>query len=126
MRRVSVTLPDEVFALLEELARGVNRSRVVADAIVEYAARRIKPGARYSGAVLVFYDHSRGETVKGLVEAQHHFLGEVRASTHVHLTREKCVDVLAVTGRGEDILRLVESLRRISGVITVQYTLVEY
>lgn len=125
MRRVSVTLPDEVFAVLEELSRGSNRSRVVADAVVGLASRRLRRGSRYAGAIVVYYDHSRGETTKALIEAQHRFLGEVRASTHIHLTRENCVDVLTVVGEGGQVERLVEDLRRVSGVITVQYALVE-
>ncbi len=124
MRRVSVTLPEDVFSVLEELSRGGNRSRVVADAVMAYASQRLEPGARYAGAVVVYYDHSRGETLKAVVEAQHRFLGEVRASAHVHLSRNMCIEVLAVEGTGDEIRGLLDSLRKASGVAAVLHAVV--
>ena len=127
MRRISVTLPDETFMALEELEKktGIrNRSRIIADAIMFYSSSMIEDEAKYVGSVVIYYNHARGETVRALVEAQHHFLGEIRATTHIHLSRENCVDVLTIIGSGKSIRDLVRDVRKISGVITVQYSLV--
>lgn len=128
MRRISITLPDEAFRTLEELCRrtGVsNRSRVVADAIMHFSLTQLDDEKDYAGAVIIYYNHSRGETTKALIDSQHNFLGEIRATTHIHLTRENCIDVLTIIGKGGAIKKLIGDMRKISGVITVQYSLVE-
>jgi CopG family nickel-responsive transcriptional regulator len=58
------------------------------------------------------------------VDAQHGFEDVVRSSVHMHVSEEKCVEVLAVEGRGERILGLIAALRRVSGVVSVQHSLV--
>ncbi|QOJ79083.1 CopG family ribbon-helix-helix protein [Infirmifilum lucidum] len=128
MRRISVTLPDEVFKALEELEvkTGVsNRSRLVGDAVMLLHSQALEDDAVYAGSLVVVYDHSRGETVYGVVDAQHDYTGLIRGSIHVHLTEEKCVEVIAVHGRGAEIRGLASKLRRVSGVITVQQSLVK-
>uniref|UniRef100_A0A7C4H746 CopG family ribbon-helix-helix protein n=1 Tax=Thermofilum pendens TaxID=2269 RepID=A0A7C4H746_THEPE len=127
MRRVSVALPDEVYKLLEDLARktGVyNRSRIIGDSIVHYSSHLLSGDEYYAGAVTVAYDHTRGETVHALVDAQHEHLDIVRSSTHLHVSDDKCVEVLTVEGKGERIQSLISSLRRVSGVFSVQHSLV--
>jgi len=127
MRRVSVTLPDEVYKALEELeakTRIANRSRLVGDAVMLLYNQTLEDDAVYAGGLVVVYDHSRGETVYGVVDAQHDYTGLVRGSIHVHLTEEKCVEVIAVQGKGAEIKELASRLRKVSGVITVQHSLV--
>jgi CopG family nickel-responsive transcriptional regulator len=127
LRRVSIVLPDEVYQLLEEAARrtGVsNRSRLISDAVVGHYSSFIDEEGFYAGALVLFYDHSRGETVYAVVDAQHGFEDVVRSSVHMHVSEEKCVEVLAVEGRGERILGLIAALRRVSGVVSVQHSLV--
>ncbi|MEM4852821.1 MAG: hypothetical protein QXQ60_04580, partial [Thermofilum sp.] len=67
---------------------------------------------------------TRGETVHALVDAQHEHLDIVRSSTHLHVSDDKCVEVLTVEGKGERIQSLISSLRRVSGVFSVQHSLV--
>ncbi len=127
MRRVSIVLPDEVYQLLEEAARrtGItNRSRLVSDAVVSHYSSFIDKEGLYAGALVVFYDHSRGETVYAVVDAQHSFADVVRSNAHMHVSEEKCAEVLAVMGRGERILDLIAALRKVSGVVSVQHSLV--
>lgn len=127
MRRVSVAFPDEVYKVLEDLAKktGItNRSRLISDSIVHYHSRLLDKDEYYVGAVVVAYDHSRGETVHALVDVQHEYLEVVRTNTHLHISEDKCVEVLVVEGRGEKIQSLISSLRRVSGVFSVQHSLV--
>ncbi|ABL78634.1 CopG family ribbon-helix-helix protein [Thermofilum pendens] len=126
MRRISLTVPDEVYKALEELAertRISNRSRLVSDAIMAYASQSLEDGARYAGAIIVLYDHSRGETVYGVTDAQHDY-PEISASLHMHLSEDLCLEVLGVRGEGGRLKNLISALRGVSGVITVQYSLV--
>lgn len=127
LRRVSITLPDDVYKLLDDLARRTrisNRSRIIGDSIVHYHSSLLDEDMYYAGAVVVAYDHSRGETVHALVDAQHEFLEIVRSNTHLHISEDKCIEVLTVEGRGERIQSLISSLRRVSGVLSVQHSLV--
>ncbi|MEZ0346353.1 MAG: CopG family ribbon-helix-helix protein [Infirmifilum sp.] len=128
MRRVSVTLPDDIYRQLEELeakTKITNRSRLIGDAITLFYNQNIEDEAVYAGSLVTLYDHSRGETVYSVVDVQHDFHEVIRVTTHVHLTEEKCVEVTTVLGKGKDIKELVSRLRRISGVLTVQYNVIK-
>lgn len=127
MRRVSVALPDEVYRLIEDLSRktGVsNRSRLISDSIVYYHSRLLDEHNYYAGALIIVYDHSRGETVHALVDAQHEYLEIIRSSTHLHVSEDKCVEVLVVEGSGARIRSLISAMRKVSGVFSVQHSLV--
>lgn len=125
MRRISLTLPDEVYNALEELAEKMridNRSRLIADIIMAHSVSVLEE-KKYAGSIVILYDHSRGETVYAVTDLQHDF-PEVHASLHMHLGEDLCVEILAVKGEGKRLRCLLAKLREVSGVITVQYTVV--
>jgi len=126
VRRISLTLPDEVYNALEELAEKMridNRSRLIADIIMAHSVSVLEEEKKYAGSIVILYDHSRGETVYAVMDLQHDF-PEVHASLHMHLGEDLCVEILAVKGEGKRLRSLLAKLREVSGVITVQYTVV--
>jgi CopG family nickel-responsive transcriptional regulator len=126
VRRISLTLPDEVYNALEELAERMkidNRSRLVADMIMAHAMSVLEDEKRYAGSVVVLYDHSRGETVYALTDVQHDY-PEVSATIHMHISEDLCAEVLGVRGEGKRLRSLLSRLREVSGVITVQHALI--
>lgn len=126
MRRISITLPDEVYSALEELeakTRISNRSRLIGDAIMLMHSQEVDDDATYAGSIVIVYDHSKGETVYAVVDVQHDFHGVIRGTTHVHLSEEKCIEVTTVVGKGRELKELSSRLRKISGVITVMMSL---
>ncbi|WP_338034402.1 CopG family ribbon-helix-helix protein [Infirmifilum uzonense] len=123
MRRVSITLPDDAYRALEELVSktGIsNRSRIMADAVMLLRGQELEDNRFYAGSLVLIYDHSKGETVYAVTDAQHDFNDIVRGTTHIHLSEEKCVEITTVVGEGKRIKELVSRLRKVSGVITVQ------
>jgi CopG family nickel-responsive transcriptional regulator len=69
------------------------------------------------GTISLLYDHHRHGLTDRLTHEQHHFAGEVLATTHVHLDERLCAEMIMVRGRGADIHALAERLHREKGVL---------
>jgi len=57
-----------------------------------------------------------------IVEAQHKFEGVVSSTMHVHLTKDKCLEIIAVKGKACDIRRLSQELMTKKGVKQLKFT----
>ncbi len=126
LKRISITIPDEAYEALERILNKLgikNRSRIVTDAILRYESEVLVPEENVAGAIIIYYDHGRGETTKEVIEVQHNYLGLIRAISHLHLRKNLCMEVLSIAGHWADIKNMVAQLRRISGVLTVRYAL---
>jgi CopG family transcriptional regulator, nickel-responsive regulator len=78
-----------------------------------------------TASLTLVYDHHRPHLVEKLLALQHDHAGEVVASLHVHLDRDRCLEVLVLRGTGTALRKLAESLRGLKGVHTGELTLAE-
>jgi CopG family nickel-responsive transcriptional regulator len=78
-----------------------------------------------TASLTLVYDHHRPHLVEKLLALQHDHAGEVVASLHVHLDRDRCLEVLVLRGTGAALRKLAESLRGLKGVHTGELTLAE-
>jgi CopG family nickel-responsive transcriptional regulator len=78
-----------------------------------------------TASLTLVYDHHRPHLVEKLLELQHSHAGEVVASMHVHLDRDRCLEVLVLRGTGAALRKLAESLRGLKGVHAGELTLAE-
>ncbi|MHA1616932.1 MAG: CopG family ribbon-helix-helix protein [Candidatus Njordarchaeales archaeon] len=130
-KRTGVTIPENLLRDVDEFIRltGIrSRSKVISEALKQYISERrilLQPDRRVIGALIVTYNEKRGDTVRRLIDAQHHFLGEIRATMHVHLSHEKCLEVILVEGRTSSILNLIERIENIIGVELVRFVAAE-
>ena len=68
------------------------------------------------GALVLVYDHHTRELGERLTEIQHD-VGDVVISTmHVHLTHRDCLEVLALSGRGDRIREFSDQVLSLKGV----------
>ena len=74
------------------------------------------------GGILLLYDHSKREIDHNITEIGHDYTSVIASSTHVHLDRERCLDITTVRGRYGDILELERGLRKLDGVEQVKST----
>jgi len=69
-----------------------------------------------AGGILLLYDHSRREIDHDITELGHNYISVIASTTHVHLDKERCLDITTVRGKYGDILKLERGLRKLDGV----------
>jgi len=68
------------------------------------------------GTVTLVYDHHVRNLTQRLNEFQHRHAGEVIMSSHVHLDRHNCLEVVVVRGPAQRVRDLADHLRAVRGV----------
>jgi len=72
------------------------------------------------GSITMVYNHEMRELESDLTDTQHQFESVISASMHVHISKDKCLETIAVKGPAEKIKFLVERLRTRRGVEEVR------
>ena len=122
--RFTVSIERPLFEDLEkQVARSGyrNRSEFIRDLIrgrlveAEWESDKV-----LLGTISLVYDHHARGLTERMIERQHHFLGHVLATTHVHLDEHLCAEMIMIRGRGRDIRALADSLHKEKGVLHAQ------
>jgi len=119
--RFSVSLPD---SLLGELDRRVtrrgyaSRSELVRDMIRERLVEdKWKAGNQaVVGVLTIGYDHRQRDLNQKLVDIQHGRYANILCSTHVHLDRDNCLEIIIIRGKPEEIERIALASGGLRGV----------
>lgn len=131
IERMSVTLPAELLADLEEVVAGDeydSRSEATRDALRSFLTdyrRENDLAGDQRGAVVVLYDHDVSGVTDEILELQHRSPDAIVATQHIHLSDHLCMETLIVDGPGEDIEALLEALRPLKGVHQVRLAVIE-
>jgi CopG family nickel-responsive transcriptional regulator len=124
--RVGVTFPLE---LLRELDKAVttmgytSRSKAIHDSVRAFVNEQKwleDIAGNKVGSITMIYNHEMRELESDLTDTQHQFESVICASMHVHISKEKCLETIAIKGSAEKIKRLVEKLRARRGVEEVR------
>ena len=78
--------------------------------------------AEVAGTITLIYYLDKPGLLNQIVEAQHKFENVVTASMHVHLTQDKCLEIIAVKGKAGDIRNLSQELMTKKGVKELKFT----
>ncbi|MBN1763762.1 MAG: nickel-responsive transcriptional regulator NikR [Sedimentisphaerales bacterium] len=125
--RFTVSVEKPLFDKLEKLVEDsdyLSRSEFVRDLVRDYLVEEEWQSSKVLlGTITLVYDHhSRGLNEK-LTRQQHHFTGQVLATTHIHLDERMCAEMIMVRGRGKDIKALTNHLQREKGVLHARLAL---
>jgi len=120
--RVGVTFPSKLLSDFDRIIQDMgykSRSKAIHDTVRTFVNKQkwladIK-GTK-TGSITMIYNHEMRELESDLTHTQHHFESIICATMHVHLTKEKCLETIAVKGEAEKIKRLVEKLKARKGV----------
>jgi len=125
--RFSVSLPPSLVRDFDEAWKGMgydNRSKAAHDAfrsfISEYRWTREEAG-EIAGAIVLLYYLDKPGLLNQIVEVQHRFENVVSSTMHVHLARNKCLELIAVRGRASDIRSLSQDLTTKKGVKQLKF-----
>ncbi len=127
--RFGVSLAED---LLAEFDRTIgrkgyaSRSEAIRDLIRDYLAEEAwKAGHGPAvGTVTLVYDHHVPDLQEKLTDVQHKHAGVVVSTLHVHLERHRCLEVLVVRGKADEIRTLADRLIGARGVKHGKLTLV--
>ncbi len=95
-----------------------SRSEALRDLVrLWLAERRLRSGEGKAVASLAFiYHHERRDISRRLNQLGHQFYHEIVNSIHIHLDEHRCLEVLILRGRAQELQRLADRLSAIKGV----------
>ncbi len=118
--RFSVSMEPELLAGFEALLRktGWSRSKAIRDLVRNRLAEsELDRGSGPAVGVLAYvYGHDQPDLAHRLMHVQHDAHAEVVSSTHVHLDRHDCLEVLILRGPADKLRKLADALLALKGV----------
>jgi CopG family nickel-responsive transcriptional regulator len=108
--------------LLEQLdalvaARGCSRSELLRDlARAEVVRNKVQAGVHSVATLTIVYDHHVRDLSEKLTELQHSLGASVRATLHVHLTHDLCLEVIVMHGRSDQLNDIANRILATRGV----------
>ncbi len=120
--RFSVSLPPQLVKDFDEVwkAKGYdNRSRAAHDAFRSFVSEykwAFSDTEEIAGAIMLIYYLDKPGLLNQIVEIQHNFEGIVSSTMHIHLAKNKCLEIIAVKGEAKDIRELGQKLSIQKGV----------
>ena len=117
--RFGVAMEHSLLADLDAIveARGVTRSEVLRDLVrAEVVRARAPKGVPAVGTLTIVYDHHVRELTERLTELQHQLGEHVRATMHVHLDADRCLEVIVLRGQSDELQAFAERMLATRGV----------
>ncbi len=115
--------------ILDRVAKETNstRSWIITSAIESYVMDRKwmlgKDEDVVGGAIVILYETGHMEAEASIDRVQHEYLDQIRATMHVHLTRDLCLEVIAIKGKLRDIKELAQKIEGKKGILAVKYNI---
>lgn len=70
-----------------------------------------------AGAVILLYDHHKGNVTNKSNDVQHDYFDVILSSQHFHLSHDNCLEIIAVKGVASRLTELSDKLIGIKGII---------
>ena len=118
--RFGVAMDATLVSKLDEMAaaRGCNRSELLRDLTRAEAGRlALKDRVPAFAAVTLVYNHHVRELSERLTALQHDLGEQVRATMHVHLNHEHCMEMIVMRGRSDQLKEITSRMIGTRGVI---------
>lgn len=128
LMRIGVSIPETLLSRFDEVIdrRGYSsRSEGIRDAIRMYINHYEWMGAiegRRLGVITMVYDHHQRGLTNALNEIQHHAVGTIHSSLHIHLDEDNCLEIVVLQGEAKDVRQIAERLMALKGVKHLKLT----
>ncbi len=97
--------------------RGVTRSELLRDLVrAEVVRAQVAKGAPAVATLTLVYDHHVRELTERLTDIQHQLGDRVRSTLHVHLDESRCLEVIVMQGRSDELKRIADRMLATRGV----------
>lgn len=122
LTRLSMSLEAPLAARLDRLMKAAgagNRSEFIRDLIRTALVRNEWADSRREvvGVITLVYDHHVRQLTDRLMDIQHDHHDEILATTHVHVSHDRCAEMIMIRGRAGRVRRLVDLIRVQKGVL---------
>jgi CopG family nickel-responsive transcriptional regulator len=117
--RFGVAMEEPLLRELDALAdaRGATRSELLRDLVrAEVSRSAVGRGVPAVAALTLVYDHHVRDLTEKLTEMQHDLGDQVRATLHVHLDHDRCLEVIVMHGRSDELRAHADKLVATRGV----------
>ncbi|MCX8041470.1 MAG: nickel-responsive transcriptional regulator NikR [Thermodesulfobacteriaceae bacterium] len=128
LARFGVSIPKELLKAFDDYIdkkHYANRSEAIRDLIrqklVEEEWKESKE--EVVGVITYLYDHHKRELTDRLVELQHDHYDKIITAQHLHVDHERCLEVVLVRGRANEIRELADKIQALKGVLHVNLAL---
>jgi CopG family transcriptional regulator, nickel-responsive regulator len=109
------SLLREVDALVRQ--RGGTRSELFRDlSRAEVGRAKVREAVEAVGTLTLVYNHHVRDLSERLTELQHQLGEQVRATLHVHINHDLCLEVLVMRGRSDRLQYIADRLLALRGV----------
>lgn len=108
-------IEEEGYGSRSEAVRDMIRKRLMEDKLPE--------GEGFVGTIVYVYDHHKREVTTKLISLQHDSHLDIRATMHVHMSHDHCLEVVVVSGSAEEIRGLGDNIKALKGVLYAQTVL---
>ncbi len=125
--KFGVYIPGDLAKELEELSKQIgvsSRSKLIQEALQLFISEhKWRTEGRVVGVITIIYNHDIGNVDEKLTDIQHKYIEEIVTSLHVHLSSDKCLQVVVVKGDSRKIRNLVNEIMNLKGVLAVRTSL---
>jgi len=120
--RISISLPPKLLEQLDEFIKNVgyaSRSKVIQDAIRRFITEHEvmwNEEEEAVGLIAIVYRHDIRKLEEEITDIQHEYTQAITSTIHIHLTRERCFEIIALKGKVKHMRALLNSLEGKRGV----------
>lgn len=125
--RFGVSLEKELLEILDQFAEEnlfSNRSQAVRHLISNsLAEKKWHCSNEVAGSVTILYDQNRKGVIDQLAAIRHENGSLILSTLHLPVENNRCLDLVAVRGRANDLTSLTDRLRSVKGVLFARVTM---
>jgi CopG family transcriptional regulator, nickel-responsive regulator len=121
LARFGVSLEEDILQALDSFVvenNMPNRSQAIRHLVEKnLVEKKWQCNNIVAGAIVLLYDHHKGDITVRLNEVQHDYFDVILSSQHFHLNHENCLEIIAVKGKANRLTELSDKLIGIKGII---------
>ncbi len=130
VERVGVSFEPKLLIKFDTLIkkRGyTNRSEAIRDLVrKEIIESDIKEEeSEVIGTLSIIYDHDVGNITDKLLHIQHHHHQEITFTTHIHIDKRTCLEIVVIRGLLPHVKKFAENIKALKGVHQGQLALMK-
>ena len=121
LARFGVSLDEDILEALDSFVvenKMPNRSQAIRHLVEKnIVEKKWQCNNIVAGAVVLLYDHHKGDITVRLNEIQHDYFDVILSSQHFHLNHDNCLEIIAVKGKAIKLTELSDRLISVRGII---------
>lgn len=125
--RLSFTIEESLWQRMESMREAAgysNRSEYIRDLVRSRIVDETWNANKEAiGTITLVYNHEKRQLSEKLTSMQHEHHHAVLATTHVHLDRHLCAEMIMVQGKAGLIRTMAEAMRKQKGILHVSLSM---